>query len=365
MSNKIIGNTQTLQKIQSADSRSLSNYVPNNLSDLLDGTEYIAVASEVKYNPNKIEDYFSPIGGGNVMPKTEFMYKVGEARGVNGIAEVSQTLPIYEMVDWNRLAGNDPAAVPEMVKFKIGYKASKQSWVLEPDGSRRISQVWEVTFNVWDRCCKMWSDNPGKYKTPSSRRAHIDEEMKFAEQKASYKAHSKTIRQLAGMPTGYKKGQLTDGWMTFHKIQSSPEAVKMDRMARRAGMARGSDAPGLAAGKAFGPEAGIAAAALSVPAGEMAVSDTAAPPDFQCETEPPAPAPWEILRDTIGEYLTAGYITEEAAKNTVTGILAWCEEKKETAENSEKWADAVTWLYYVEDSMVPDGKAIDHGLPRP
>jgi hypothetical protein len=348
---KVLGAKQTIEKIRESDSRSVSNYVPHQiLSEAVESPEFDVIVSEVRYDPTKLDDYFSPVGGGNVMPKTEIMYKIGEARGVRGIPEVSSSEPVYQEVDWSRLTTNDAAAPPELVRLMVGYKSRKQSWVLETDGSKRLSQVWEYTYNVWERSLEQWSENPGKYDTPAKRRAYFDREMKHAAQKAEYKAHSKTIRELAGMPTGYRKASLRDGWMSFYRVQLSIEAQEKDAAARRIGMATGGNDGGRAAVAAlFGPEAAAALPEPEAPAASTAPAPQAAPR-------------WLIAAETLAEYAAETKLSDENGKN-LSALISTLQEKGDEVFDTPDWENVFAWFDYFEG---PEGaRRIDHGLARP
>ena len=71
------------------------------------------------------------------------------------------------------------------------------------------------------------------------RRSHFDSEMKFAHAKAESKAYLKTIRELAGMPTGFQSADLTSGKMLFARIRRSKAVLKMETAARISAMSRG------------------------------------------------------------------------------------------------------------------------------
>ena len=65
-------------------------------------------------------------------------------------------------------------------------------------------------------------------------------EMKFAHAKAESKAYLKTIRELAGMPTGFQSADLTSGKMLFARHNRKDKAVlKMETAARISAMSRG------------------------------------------------------------------------------------------------------------------------------
>lgn len=378
MSNKIIGSTEVIKRAKNSPSSSKSNLVNwDAIEDMPD--EYSAVVTEVSFDIKNLKAAFYDIGSGVFLPRTELIAAIGEARGIEGVAlspgVPSIVEPIYEEVDWSRVTHPGGTAPPELVRIKVGMKVTKQSHVRTEDGYFRKSSACTATLNIWERCEELWAKEEkftagytkkgrydNKYQNTFDRRAHFAAEMKFAAAKAETKAHGKTVRELAGLMTGYKAEDLQDGHFTLHRIQQSSISIKADALARRQALARGlTGAPAAATAALFGSEA----AALPAPEDGIEEMSEAAPPDFQLEAEPAAPAAWEILRDTIGEYLADGFIKNENEVNTVTGIVAWCDEKREAAENSEKWADAVTWLFYVEDTYIPEGKAIDHGLSRP
>ena len=354
---KITGAKQTLERISKALPGSISNYVPLDIDKFMPD-EFVAVASEVMYDPANLTESFSPVGGGMVMPTTKLMYKIGEARGVIGGVK-SESYAVYEEVDWSRMESNDPAAKPDLVKMKVGYKSIKQSKVLEPDGSYRLSNIWEVTYNVWERCCEDWSKSPEKHNTAASRRQHFDNEMKFAAQKAEYKAHSKTIRELAGLPTGYRQNSLTDGWMTFHKIQRSQEAVKLDAAARRSAMAKGvSDGGADATVALFGSDPVAALPEPEPSDDDILVDFDASPP--QAEAQKPE---HERARDALAQYVAEGFVNDKPAElDLANQMIEWINKwGEQCTTDPQKWQKVLAHIKKVEES-VDDGRYVDHGL---
>jgi hypothetical protein len=65
----------------------------------------------------------------------------------------------------------------------------------------------------------------------------------FANAQAQTKSHEKTIRELACLPTGYKKEDLTDGVLFFVKIRRSSMVLKMETAARLEAIRNGGNPP--------------------------------------------------------------------------------------------------------------------------
>lgn len=366
---KILGNKQTIEYARRAGGMTKDVHVNWDAIDQLPD-EFEVVITSIEYDPTNLAASFYDIGQGMFLPRPELMYDIAKACGVQGSDE-SENEPVLDEVDYSRLTSPGKFDAPaDLRKIKVGHKVSKSSIVLTEDGTTRRSSTCTVVYNVWDRCLELWTKEEkftdgyqkkgrydNKYQSPYDRQAHFAADMKFAAAKAETKAHEKTIRELAGLMTGYKSTDLTSGKLVFSRVQRSRGVLKMETAARLTAISSGSDKPAKAAGALFGPEA------------EQAALPPAAPPSFDIEEpEPEDVTPerknWEILRDTAAVYLATGLVSEPNEVGTLTSIVGWLEKEKERAESTERWADALSWLFYVEDTYIGD-KAIDHGFQRP
>jgi hypothetical protein len=200
--------------------------------------EFDVVVTEVTFNPQKIEDHFTNVGTKNspsYYPRTELMYAIAEARGITG-AGMTHTEYRKEEVDINDMLCRPIDAEPTMRMIEVAVKVTKQSKVLEPDGTHRLSSPCSNEFNYWDRARIEWTKDEeyenGRYKTPIKRKSRYLDLKKFAIQQAETKAFCKTVRELAGLPTGFRPYDLREGKFTFYKIVRSKSMIKLETAAR-------------------------------------------------------------------------------------------------------------------------------------
>jgi hypothetical protein len=389
----ILGNQEAIDRAKKADPGDKSNHVNWDAIDALP-EEYEAVITEVKYKPTDLKASFSDVGNDTWMPKPELMYEIAEACGIVG-GDNSVTEAMVEEVDWNRIKARIGEA-PNMVRAKVGARVRKYSSVMQEDGTFRKSDVCTSEYNVYERCCELWSkeeaDTNGytveikdgeytafdkkfygphyykgkyayglKYRTQYQRQAHFDAEMKFAHAKAETKAHLKTIRVLAGLMTGYKKEDLTSGVLIFMKIRRSRAVLKMETGARLAAMSRGEigSTPQVALFGATAapqdtqpPEQG--------PNVEDAVSE-------RVDDDSPfgAPQPPVEKKDPREEYIAVlnNYYPKKIAdtkQGKAKTILDWASKNKECTGHKD-WPQAIAFLKEIE-SELPDEFRIDHKL---
>ena len=235
MKSQILGSDDLLRKAKAATPKDKNIYINwEALEELPE--QFEAVISAVKFSPD-LKASFTDVGSGNWMPKTELMYQIAEAKGISG-GDNSITEAVYEDVDINPMLCKPMEDAPTYRRIKVGEKVVKFSTVLEEDGTLRRSSPCTQIYNVWDRCNETWSKdekyNNGvskKYKTKFDRKAHFDGEMKFAFAKAETKAYTKTIRELAGLMTGYTSQDLKSGELLFAKIRKSSKALQLEQAA--------------------------------------------------------------------------------------------------------------------------------------
>jgi len=207
--------------------------------------QFEAVITKVLYDKNKLENDFSNVGSRDTpswMPDPQLMYKIAEAKGISGISGSSES--IVEEVDINPMLRKAMDASPTTRKMVVGKRVTKQSFVIQDDGTERHSSLCTTEYNVWERCMELWSKEeaftdgytkegkfPTKYDTMYKRRAHFDAEMKFAQPKAETKANLKTIRELAGMMTGFAPDDLKTGFLIFSRVRRSSDSLKVEAAA--------------------------------------------------------------------------------------------------------------------------------------
>jgi hypothetical protein len=311
--------------------------------------EYEAIISEVIFDPKDLAAAFSDVSGkGDTwMPGTALMYEIAEACGISGIGQ-PVVEPIIDEIDINPMLCAPLDALPTKRKMIVGRRVSKQSHVMQEDGTMRTSSVCTSDYNAWDRCVESWSKEemytdgyakagkyPPKYDNKFKRKHHLDEEMKFAHAKAETKSHVKTIRELAKMQTGFKTEDLKEGRLIFVKIRRSSMVLKMETAARLEAMRSGGQAPALAA-----PITRQIEDATSTPPSDDAGPDLVLTPDPEPMTER------EQMHKDLSEWLAKGWIPKAVPKladikdelpKYVTKIITFLSEVG-AALQGDKWA---------------------------
>ena len=278
---KIIAEKGVLEYCQKAKPGNKTVYVNMDaINELPD--QFEVVLTEINFD---LKQDFSDVGSGNFMPTSALMYRVAEATGISGGSN-SITEPVVEEVDINPMLMKGMEAEPTFRKINVGRKVSKFSTLLQEDGTLRRSSPCTSIFNVWERCLELWSAEEAntkgydssivkhyqdgnayyeytwnketkkkslKYDTTFKRRAHFNAEMKFAHAKAETKAHSKTIRELAGLMTGYTAPDLKEGKFIFSKVRKSQESLKLEQAANLSRISAGNT-PSPAAAILFTPD---------------------------------------------------------------------------------------------------------------
>lgn len=254
---KIISDPQILDRVKKAKAGDIAVYINYEAIKELP-EEFDVQISKIDFD---IKKDFSDVGNSTYMPTTAMQYRIAEAKGISGIGNPLVS-PIYENVNINEMYRKDDYKQMNML---VGYRCTKQSTVLNEDGTSRLSSPCTIDYNVWNRCVEAWSKEemytdgykktgkyPPKYDTQYKRKAHFHSEMKFAMQKAESKAFIKTIRELAGLMTGYTAEELKEGSWYFAKIRRSADIMKMETAARLTALENGTADPERAARKLFG-----------------------------------------------------------------------------------------------------------------
>lgn len=357
---KIYGDQEDIKRAKAAPAGSRDVYINfDAINDLPE--EYEAVVTSIEYDPTRLADNFSNVGSDKQpswMPKPELMYKIAEACGISG-GDDSETVAMIEEVDINPMLRKPIDAQPSYQRKNVGRQVSKRSSRLMEDGSLIWSSQCTAAYNVWERCLELWSKEEmytegyakagkygNKYETSYQRRAHFDSEMKFAHAKAESKAHLKSIRELAGLPTGFQSSDLTSGKMLFARIRRSKSVLKMETAARIAAMSRGIEAQP-AKHLLFGPE------------------------EVQDIAEELQPEPFEDVADAMEvpqesqilavfqEYLPS--IKDEKLKATAEATIGWLEQQDDPKANKNFYAKAIANLKLIEDG-IPEAFRLTHTL---
>ena len=332
------------------------------IADLPD--EYEAVITEVLFDPKKLEEFFANVGSKanpSWMPNPELMYKIAEACGISGSPD-SETAPIIEEVDINPMLMKGLDAPPTYRRMTVGRSVSKRSSRLMEDGTPLWSSLCTIDYNVWERCLELWSKEElytegysragqysNKYDNMYKRKSHFDSEMKFAHAKAETKAYLKTIRELAGLPTGFTTADLAAGKFVFARVRRSKSLLKMETAARLQAISRGfSGAPP----SLFGP----------VDDGQTSFEQLPEPPvtdgyDPALDYQEPRKSEHAII--LFREYLES--IKDQDLLESGKKTLSWLESVDDPEANEKYWAKALENLKAIEES-IPEAFRIEHHL---
>lgn len=324
---KILGDKNTIESARMAKAGDKTVYINfdaiNQLPD-----EYEVLINEVKFD---IKNDFADIGNGNYMPQPHLMYRIAEAKGIQG-GENSISEPIIEDVDINPMLMKPLESEPTYRKMTVGRCVKKYATVLQEDGTLLRSSACTCNFNVWERCLELWSKEelytegykkqsqyPPKYDTQYKRRNHFQSEMKFAHAKAETKAHEKAIRELAGLLTGYKLEDLKTGKLYFAKIRRSQSILKAETAARLTALSKGLKAP-----------------------------------TENLLFEEPKKSNREILIQTFKHYQNEPMLKQYEA--LIEPMVLWLEKEENAEKNIALWNKALLNLKTIEDTLPEQGR---------
>jgi len=377
--NKIYGETKTIEAAKNAkpgDKTVLINW--DAINEL--PNQYEVIISEVKFD---LKNDFSDVGNGNYMPSPALHYKIAEAKGISG-GDNSIIEAIYEDVNINDMNCVD---TPLFQKIVVGYRCRKFSTVMEEDGTIRKSSVCTIDYNVWNRVSEWWANEEKatkgystvidgeftaynkkkkglhymkeyngksyatetKYQTKWDRKSCFFGELKFAMQKAETKAHEKTIRELAGLMTGYRAEDLTLGRLIFAKVRRSREILQAESAAHLSAISQGRGEPiDLLFGKTD-----------TIPEFKGVTGAGTAPKSIIKETVSPEPvkSPKQIFMNVIDKYKSN---IDENLVDRTEDLMKWL-EKEEAPEKNENWRHALAHLKKIEES-IPEEYRVKHGL---
>ena len=343
--------------------------------------QFEVILTEIKFNT---KTDFSDVGNGNLMPVTALMYKIAEAVGISG-GDNSITEPVIEEVDINPMLLKLIEEDPTFRKMIVGRRVTKFSTLLQEDGTTRRSSPCTSIFNVWERCLELWSaeeantkgydssivkhypdGNPYyeytwnketkkrslKYDTTFKRRAHFNAELKFAHAKAETKAHTKTIRELSGMMTGYTTDDLEEGKFIFSKVRKSREALKLEQAANLSRISAGHESTP-AGNLLFGPGDETI----------KSVEENKEPDPFDS-----TPEPEDVIPPTKEEELLGIFQTYEKLKGLTAGdktsvgkCIKWLESNPNKTDEGYAglWKKIIAKLKTIESKVDPKDR-VEH-----
>ena len=352
---KIFAEKGVLEYCQKAKPGNKTVYVNMDaINELPD--QFEVVLTELKFD---IKQDFSDVGSGNLMPTSALMYRVAEATGISG-GENSVTEPVVEEIDVNPMLFKPADAEPTFRKMIVGRRVKKFSTLLQEDGTLRRSSPCTSIFNVWERCMELWTKEemytegyskkaqyPPKYDNTFKRRAHFNAEMKFAHAKAETKAHSKTIRELAGLMTGYTAADLKEGKFIFSKVRKSQESLKLEQAANLSRISGGGE-PSPSANLLFPPDNELEEEMEEV-AEEMIHEED----PFESEdVTPTEPTDEEKL---LGIFQTYEHLKELPADNiaTIGKCIKWLESNPDQSKDNYTglWKKIIGKLKSIESNV--------------
>jgi type III secretion system FlhB-like substrate exporter len=357
----IKGNNATIKAAQDAkpgDKTVLINW--DAIRELPD--QYEVIISEVKFDTSNLKASFSDVGNGNFMPSPDMHYKIAEAKGISG-GDNSNIEPIYEEVNISEM---NRIEKPSFQKMLVGYRCQKFSTVMEEDGTLRRSSPCTIDYNVWNRCAELWAkeeettegykgnldkyritrgskswDLYPKYNSKWKRKSHFQSELKFAMQKAETKAHEKTIRELAGLQTGYTAEELQSGRLIFAKVRRSKEALQLEAAAHLGRISQGLPEP-KSGQMLFGN-------------GTIETAEEEKPPVFEV-----VKTNRELIIEALETYKKGDSIPENLIE-TADNILGWLNKKEDAESDQVYWPKAINALELIEKD-IPAEFRVDHKL---
>ncbi len=377
---KIIAEKGVLEYCQQAKPGNKAVYVNLDaiINDLPD--QFEVILSEVKFDPNNLENDFTNVGTKKKpswYPQTDLMYAIAKARGVSGKSSDTITEVIYEQVDISEMYLSD---VPQIIKKKTGYIIKKVSTVLQEDGTVMPSSVRHGVFNAWEEAITLWHKeekategyNPKllkeypsgdkyyeylydgkkqqkslKYDTKWKRTCHFDDLLDVSLGQADTKAHLKTIRELAGLMTGYATDDLKEGKFIFSKVRKSRGSLKLEQAAHLTRIAQGGQASP-AANLLFGPED---------EAENNNISD--APPEPKEKDVTPEPTPEEELLGIFQSYVNLKELPDDE-KQTAVKCIRFLESDPDKDDSYDRlYKKVIAGLKKVE-LKIDFGNTIDH-----
>lgn len=129
----------------------------------------------------------------------------------------------------------EKVAAPYFGYTDLRFVGSAQGEVTKPDGTKRRSSVCEYEFDVMIRAEEEFLKNNSKYTSEIAKKKYVLGLTKVARARANTGARSRVVRELTGMPTGFKANIFNgdDVTMHFKKVVANPE----NKMVLDAGLA--------------------------------------------------------------------------------------------------------------------------------
>ena len=157
-------------------------------------------------------------------------------------------------------------------------------------------------------------------------------------QKAETKAHEKTIRELAGLHTGYRAEDLKEGRLIFAKVRRSKEILQAEAAARLSAMSRGIEGPADTTQLLFGN----GTITEEEPVFEIVKSNR------------------ELIIEALEMYKKGSSIPDTLVE-TADNILGWLNKKEDAEADPVYWPKAIDALKLIEKG-IPAEFRLDHKL---
>jgi len=372
---KIYGDKNTIKKARDAKPGDTMSYVNWEAIDELPD-EFESRIEKVEFT---IDNDFDLTGDDMYYPHPDLMNRIAEKRGISGTLN-SVIESIIEEVNINPLLCKPLEDPPVIQKKIVGMRVTKVGYTLEIDGTLKPSLPCTVDFNVWNRCCNEWAKEEEKtngydksiqktmpngniyyeleyydknkketapykffpkYNTKYKRNAYFEKLKLFDQRNADTKSKNVVVRTIVGMPTGFAKKDLKEGYFIVYRICRSREILKLETAANLTRISQGGE-PSPAGNLLFGP--------VDEPEGIEPAKDPEPEPDpFDMEdVTPSAPTPEEEL---LGIFLTYQAILKD--DNSMEPARSWLEKKPDnTAANYQRgWDKAIGILKDIEKKL--------------
>ena len=379
--NKIYGDKDTIKEARAAKPGDTISYVNWEAIDELPD-EFESRIEKVKFN---IDKDFDLTGDDMYYPHPDLMNRIAEKRGISGtLKSIVET--IIQEVNVNPLFCKNLEDPPVIQKKIVGMRITKIGYTLEIDGTLKPSLPCTVDFNVWNRCCNEWAKEEEKtsgydktiqkimpngniyyeleyydsqkkttvsykffpkYNTKYKRNAYFEKLKLFDQRNADTKSKNVVVRTIVGMPTGFSKEELKEGYFIVYRICRSREILKLESAAHLTRITQGGQ-PSPAANLLFGPED---------EAENNNVSD--APPEPKEDDVTPEPTPEEELLGIFQSYVNLKELPDDE-KQTAVKCIRFLESDPDKDDSYDRlYKKVIAGLKKVE-LKVDFGNTIDH-----
>lgn len=210
-------------------------------TDIVNTENYKSVTTRIPF----VQADFHNLAG-NYYPKKSLTNSIGHAAGIEYIGECRMEDVFDEKISPDGTVS----------KIRVGIRAFKKGRKRRPDGTWAVSSECSYEFNWEDRAEEdflkdeelYYTGGDAKYTFPDDenrqkimRRKRINALKKFATQRASTGAELMVIRELVGMPTGFKKDELSVGYIEVSQVCESQKLQDAKAKAHLVAIASGKD----------------------------------------------------------------------------------------------------------------------------